>query len=128
MLLPQLRGYTPLKVGSQQLHISHGIALSVFAFIVIGMVGWHFFDPSIIRGPSTTVAAVASSLTVAGKRALPRDWTLVDKAPQGITGWQKPKGLRKIVGLIFYGRPASVSILDCYLKVRRSLVSLRELV
>ena len=30
-------------------------------------------------------------------------------------GWTKPKGF-KIIGLIFYGRPDTVAILDCYLR------------
>ena len=34
--------------------------------------------------------------------------------------WTKPEGF-KIVGMVFYGRPATVSILDCYLK--RNLVT-----
>ena len=34
--------------------------------------------------------------------------------------WAKPEGF-KIVGMVFYGRPATVSILDCYLK--RNLVT-----
>jgi hypothetical protein len=39
---------------------------------------------------------------------------------EGVTTFNKPKDLNKIVGIIFYGRPATVSILDCYLK--RNLV------
>ena len=34
--------------------------------------------------------------------------------------WEKPKGF-KIIGLLFYGRPDTVAILDCYL--RKNLVS-----
>ena len=37
-----------------------------------------------------------------------------------ITPWEKPTGF-KIIGLIFFGRPPVVEILDCYLK--RNLVS-----
>lgn len=32
--------------------------------------------------------------------------------------WQKKEGIRKIVGLVFYGKRQEASILDCYLKVR----------
>ncbi|KAF2090726.1 hypothetical protein K490DRAFT_34927 [Saccharata proteae CBS 121410] len=39
---------------------------------------------------------------------------------EGVLNWPKPKDFR-IVGLVFFGRPASVSILDCYLK--RNLVA-----
>jgi hypothetical protein len=45
-------------------------------------------------------------------------WTVSgDGAFEGLSAWTKPKSLSKIVGLIFYGRPATVSVLDCYLKV-----------
>ena len=33
--------------------------------------------------------------------------------------FEKPPGVEKIMGLLFYGRRATVSIFDCYLKVRR---------
>jgi hypothetical protein len=36
---------------------------------------------------------------------------------EGLATWNKPKGINKIVAIIFYGRPPTVSILDCYLKV-----------
>lgn len=122
MLIPQLRGYTPLRVGNQQLNISHQIALSIFALLAISVVGWHFFNPTLDLSPKTTVQSTTSTLfSVAGKKVLPRHWTLTDSAPQGTKGWKKPAKLRKIVGLVFYGRPASVSILDCYLKVREEV-------
>lgn len=37
-----------------------------------------------------------------------------------VSPWEKPKGF-KIIGLIFFGRPPVVEILDCYLK--RNLIS-----
>lgn len=70
--------------------------------------------------------ATPARLTVAGKEALPRDWTFTDRAPQGLdASWEKPKNL-SIVGLVFFGRPPSASILDCYLKVWRiKIISVR---
>ncbi|KAF2140305.1 uncharacterized protein K452DRAFT_253054 [Aplosporella prunicola CBS 121167] len=54
-------------------------------------------------------------------RTLPKYWSINDGGePQGVTNWPKPKDFR-IVGLVFFGRPVSVSILDCYLK--RNLAS-----
>ncbi|KAK7610902.1 hypothetical protein IWX49DRAFT_625516 [Phyllosticta citricarpa] len=54
-------------------------------------------------------------------RPLPRYWSVTGQgALEGETDWIKPEGLR-IVGLVFFGRPESVGILDCYLK--RNLVS-----
>ncbi|KAF4312982.1 hypothetical protein GTA08_BOTSDO01393 [Botryosphaeria dothidea] len=50
-----------------------------------------------------------------------RYWTITGKDDlEGVTAWQKPKEFR-VVGLVFFGRPISVSILDCYLK--RNLAS-----
>lgn len=50
-------------------------------------------------------------------RPLPRYWSVTGQgALEGVTDWVKPEGLR-IVGLVFFGRPESVGILDCYLKV-----------
>jgi hypothetical protein len=44
--------------------------------------------------------------------------------PREIGGvrWKRPSDATKIMGLIFYGRRSTVSILDCYLKVRRHLL------
>jgi hypothetical protein len=52
------------------------------------------------------------------KGPLGRYWSVSgDGNLEGLAKWEKPKEIEKIVALIFYGRPASVSILDCYLKV-----------
>ena len=40
--------------------------------------------------------------------------------PSGVALWSKPQGF-KIIGLVFFGRRATVEILDCYLK--KNLVS-----
>lgn len=40
--------------------------------------------------------------------------------PPGVARWSKPEGF-KIIGLVFFGRRATVEILDCYLK--KNLVS-----
>lgn len=36
-----------------------------------------------------------------------------------IKKWQRESQIRRIVGLVFYGRRSQASILDCYLKVSR---------
>jgi hypothetical protein len=47
-----------------------------------------------------------------------RYWSVSEKgALEGLATFQKPDVIDKIVAIIFYGRPATVSILDCYLKV-----------
>ncbi|RGP76124.1 hypothetical protein FSPOR_370 [Fusarium sporotrichioides] len=51
---------------------------------------------------------------------LPRFWSAKGENMDDLAYWEKPKGVEKIMGLVFYGRRQSVSILDCYLK--RNLV------
>ena len=46
-----------------------------------------------------------------------RHTTLAFKALDHATVLKRPSGF-KIIALVFYGRKATVSILDCYLKVR----------
>lgn len=40
--------------------------------------------------------------------------------------WQRPAHIRKVMGLLFYGRRSTVSILDCYLKVLGALETIRR--
>ncbi|EOD46819.1 hypothetical protein UCRNP2_6448 [Neofusicoccum parvum UCRNP2] len=56
-----------------------------------------------------------SSSTAVGK-PLPRYWSITGQTDlEGVAAWPKPRDFR-VVGLVFFGRPVSVSILDCYLK------------
>lgn len=72
-----------------------------------------------MRGPSSTSSAATSLYSHPGK-PLPRYWSITDKSDlEGVTAWPKPKEFR-VVGLVFFGRPVSVSILNCYLQ--RNLV------
>lgn len=64
---------------------------------------------------SSSASSSSASLYRAGK-ALPQYWSVTGKTDlEGVTTWPKPKDFR-VVGLVFFGRPVSVSILDCYLK------------
>lgn len=57
--------------------------------------------------------------TIAGiNGTLDRFWSSNGESVQDLVHWSKPKGVDKILGLVFYGRRQSVSILDCYLKVQ----------
>lgn len=47
----------------------------------------------------------------------PRNATL-DGMLSGIGVWQRASEIRNIMGLVFYDRRETASILDCYLKVR----------
>lgn len=59
----------------------------------------------------------AESKTFRKPTTLPRFWSTNGESMEDLAHWQKPKGIEKIMGLVFYGRRQSVSILDCYLKV-----------
>jgi hypothetical protein len=123
MIFSQLRGYTLLSVTDQQSYVKRKVALSIFAGFVISLIGWHLFSPGILAStdasrPAHPATHPATNLVADKKKVLPHDWTFSDKAPQGWDAtWKKPADL-KVVGLVFYGRRASVSILECYLQVR----------
>jgi hypothetical protein len=44
-------------------------------------------------------------------------WTTDDEHLRQLTYWKRPKEIKKVMGMVFFGRRHSVSILDCYLKV-----------
>ena len=46
-----------------------------------------------------------------------RYWTSKDNVLSGVADWERPLEVKKIMGLVFYGRRVTVSVLDCYLKV-----------
>jgi hypothetical protein len=93
-------------------------SLSIFAALLLF---WHVLSDS---GPTRLFGhAPSGKKTEFGSEGRhivkSKYWTVSgDGAFEGLSKWTKPKSLNKIVGLIFYGRPATVSILDCYLKVR----------
>lgn len=49
---------------------------------------------------------------------LERFWTSKDTILSSPPYWERPLEVKKIMGLVFFGRRVTVSILDCYLKVR----------
>lgn len=58
-------------------------------------------------------------------KPLPKFWSVYGGGTgRGETNTTKPRGVTKIMGLVFYGRRSTASILDCYLKVRFLLSSL----
>ena len=50
-------------------------------------------------------------------KTLPRFWSANGEKMDDLAYWEKPDGVDKVMGLVFYGRRQTVSILDCYLKV-----------
>jgi hypothetical protein len=96
------------------------ISLSIFAALLLF---WHLLADS---GPTRLFGSKPTGKkTEFGTEKRPivksKYWTVSgDGAFEGLSVWTKPASLKKIVGLIFYGRQASVSILDCYLKVQHS--------
>jgi hypothetical protein len=93
---------------------SRQVIFTILACTVALLFCWQLFSPTSyhhLRSSSTPKPIYAQS------RTEPRHWTKSGTGNlEGIESWRRPRGLNKIVGLIFYGRPATVSILDCYLK------------
>ncbi|RGP79640.1 hypothetical protein FLONG3_2194 [Fusarium longipes] len=68
--------------------------------------------------PQKPIATPDSSKSKGYKTSttLPRFWSADEGNMDDLARWEKPKGIKQIMGLVFYGRRQSVSILDCYLK------------
>ncbi|KAF5025769.1 hypothetical protein F66182_2102 [Fusarium sp. NRRL 66182] len=60
------------------------------------------------------------TINITNSRVLDRFWSSKGDYTRDLAHWEKPGKINKIMGLVFYGRRQSVSILDCYLK--RNLV------
>jgi hypothetical protein len=87
--------------------VSRLAALSAISTFSIFLYCWHVFG-----------FRIATSLGSHHLSSLPKYWSVSRKGSfEGLQTWKKPEGLDRVVALVFYGRPASVSILDCYLKV-----------
>jgi len=88
------------------------IAIAVLALFTFLLGSWQLYDPAwrFHTGKSESHSAPGG--------LLPKYWTanVGNSHLEGITDFKRPSNL-SVVGLIFYGRPATVSILDCYLKV-----------
>ncbi|KAM0501541.1 hypothetical protein ACHAP8_004529 [Fusarium lateritium] len=84
-------------------------------FVVIRL---HAFEPQ--PQPPTATPDPKESKPPKTSATLPRFWSANGENMDDLAHWEKPKGVEKVMGLVFYGRRQSVSILDCYLK--RNLV------
>lgn len=110
MLFPQLRNRQPLKIGSVTISADQQLLLACLALLTFFISYYQFHGP---------LPASYGFITKNAYGTLPRYWSATrEGGVEGVTNWEKPLGL-KVVGLVFFGRPAVVSILDCYLKVRR---------
>lgn len=82
--------------------------LVLFTFLI---TTWHWFG-----APSHVATTQLPAF-----RKQPKNWSVSGKGNlEGVADFKKPANL-SVVAMVFYGRPATVSILDCYLKVRGSL-------
>lgn len=88
------------------------IVLALLAFFAFLLGSWQLHDTNWQRQKG------GKALYSSPGESLPRYWsaTTRDGAIEGVTDFERPANL-SIVGLVFYGRPAVVSVLDCYLKV-----------
>lgn len=105
---PQFRGYKPLRLGNTQSALNtRQTTVVILAFLTLIITAWHFFgSPSRPTTPHLPVYAKQ-----------PKNWSVSGKGSlEGVTDFKKPENLT-VVALVFYGRPTTVSILDCYLKV-----------
>lgn len=100
------------------------IAFGVLAALVLIAVFWHK-RPGRHHAPKDPDGYKPLPPPMGGEPAKPTDekpaspYIQATNTPS-VSPWEKPKGF-KIIGLIFFGRPPVVEILDCYLK--RNLVS-----
>jgi hypothetical protein len=90
------------------------LLLSLAAFAAL-LWFWHFASP---KGYSRLLPVYGPQKKPEDRREKPY-WSMSSTtgALEGLQTFQKPDGLNKVSAMIFYGRPATVSILDCYLKV-----------
>lgn len=86
-------------------HLAGFFILACFAWVVIGPLLFGSFTPSNVQ---------------------PRHWTIAkgDYEAQRLAKWTVPSNV-KVVGLVFYGRRRTASILSCYLEVSREAARVR---
>jgi len=104
-----------LKMGGKSPNPSKQ-AIFIFVAIFVALIWfWQIFGPHSFSSPHPSKGPYKHS------RIRPKYWSASSTGNlEGIRTWDTPEGLNKVVGIVFYGRPATVSILDCYLK--RNLV------
>jgi hypothetical protein len=96
-----------------------GICAIVLMFIMSTVV-WKQRDLVAVRLPSfehRIPNTLDSNKTTSSNGTLDRFWSVNREYMKDLSHWEKPADISKIMGLVFYGRRQSVSILDCYLKV-----------
>ncbi|KAG5662971.1 hypothetical protein KAF25_000907 [Fusarium avenaceum] len=96
---------------------------AVVLMIMMSTVVWKQTDLIAVRLPSfeqQTPNTSYSNRTTSPNGTLDRFWSANGECMKDLSHWEKPADISKIMGLVFYGRRQSVSILDCYLK--RNLV------
>lgn len=115
LLSPQFRRYKPLDSlpwngpGRPTKPRRPLLVVLLLIMLMLGCVHYLGLEPT-LTGKEPVDAAPR-------RHTLPRNWSATGNEKfDGAVDFMKPDGL-KVVGLVFYGRPASVSILDCYLKV-----------
>ncbi|KAF2663329.1 hypothetical protein BT63DRAFT_124844 [Microthyrium microscopicum] len=108
--------YLQGRMGPKTPTFSRQTIFTVVVFFTLLIWSWQIFGSSTprTRESSKPSAPIVDPLPPYVK---PRYWSASHLGGlEGIKAFPKPDGLNKIVAIIFYGRPATVSILDCYLK------------
>jgi hypothetical protein len=68
------------------------------------------------KPPGKTQEELAEIEEAKNNFTLPMFWTVHDGTGRGSMDLAKPAGVRKVMGLVFYGQRTTAPILDCYLK------------
>lgn len=93
----------------------HGV-LALALFIIVAI--WFSHDTVSENLPNIKVPSMLHGHDDRLNGTLERFWTNKNTYLSDTPYWERPLEVRKIMGLVFYGRRNTVSILDCYLKVR----------
>ncbi|KAF4976568.1 hypothetical protein FZEAL_6779 [Fusarium zealandicum] len=112
-----------LAIGTRIMNCTRGhiVVCAVVFMIMMATVLWKEREFVAVKLPS--LEAHLPSLHGSDKSlnsTKERFWTSDDDYLRGLSDWKRPDEIKKIMGLVFYGRRQSISILDCYLK--RNLV------
>lgn len=107
---------------------------AVAVFVLITIVSWQRgLSPSRLPLPHLHSKPAYSAIDHIkrpkdGDGTLPRYWSVSDdhRLPGEVDIDETPPGVRKIMGLVFFGRRNTISILDCYLKVSNILEEIQR--
>jgi hypothetical protein len=124
----RLHGYSPLRGQHSIMNATRFYTIVTLTLVSLAAILWVSFDLTLAVQVKPPHFSLPKSLSKVSKYFREPKWGVAqywsisgDSILEGVTDFVRPEGL-KIVALVFYGRPASVSILDCYLRVSSVLL------